>query len=151
MNGGEESIWVTLTAGDTWIDMTGDIEAATSTIAKARPTGLLFVPFPEFNASALLVGTVSGVYVTWTDPVHQGLWARVGQCQDLPLVLTKGLQYNPYDDTIVAATLGRGVYTLHNARSHLANIRHQQDQANCGLTPPRQWDPLPYWPPQKSC
>ena len=80
-----------------------------------------------------------------------GLWTRVGQCQDLPLVFTKGLQYNPYSDTLIAATMGRGVFTLHNARPHLASIRHQQDQANCGLPPPRQWDSLPYWPPQKPC
>ena len=32
-----------------------------------------------------------------------------------PLVLVAGLSYQPADDTLVAATMGRGIYAVHGA------------------------------------
>ena len=65
-------------------------------------------------APALLVGTVSGVFISWTDGL--GKWSRLGSCADLPLVKVAGLTHEHYSDTLVAATMGRGVYALRGAR-----------------------------------
>ena len=43
-----------------------------------------------------------------------------------PRVLNYGLSYEPYSDTLVAATYGRGVYALPHAREVL--YRHHQQR-----------------------
>lgn len=92
---------------------------------------MLLVDFPELKASALLVGTVTGVFLSWTDEAHLGKWSRLGSCSDLPLVLVMGLSYEPYSDTLLAATYGRGVYILEDAKRILAKARAQQEAASC--------------------
>jgi hypothetical protein len=75
--------------------------------------------------TALLVGTVSGVYVTFVEKAlaaGAASWARVGTCDEFPLVLTLGLSYEPTSDTLVAATMGRGVYAKHGISQVLADI-----------------------------
>jgi hypothetical protein len=61
----------------------------------ARPSGLLLVPLGGSgsgdNATALLVGTVSGVYISWLEPARRAQWTRLGSCADLPLVMTMGI------------------------------------------------------------
>ena len=37
---------------------------------------------------------------------------RLSGCPQLPLVLVGGLSYEPVSDTVVVATMGRGVYIL---------------------------------------
>jgi hypothetical protein len=137
---GEESVWITQDAGKSWIDVTGNLVAATSTIGKARPSGLLLIDFPELNSSALLVGTVSGVYLTWTDSLTRGLWSRLGSCAELPLVMVPALSYEHYSDTLVAGTMGRGVFTLHSAKKALLRARMQQESGNCDVKSPP-WQP----------
>ena len=44
-----------------------------------------------------------------------GAWKRLGGCADLPLVLVGGLSYEPTSDTVVAGTMGRGVYKMTKA------------------------------------
>ena len=76
---------------------------------------------------SLLAGTVSGVYATAIEtkglaaaaargggPVP-ATWQRLGGCDDLPLVLVGGLSYEAETGTVVAATMGRGVYILPKA------------------------------------
>jgi hypothetical protein len=134
-NDGVESVWVTADAGATWRNVTGNLRAATATVGQMRPSGLLLVDFPELNASALLVSTVSGVFLSWTDASRQGQWSRFGLCNDLPLVLAKGLSYEPYSDTLLVATMGRGVYTMANAKAALGQSRLQQQKGSCSSMP----------------
>jgi hypothetical protein len=111
---GADAIWLTRDAGDTWTDVTGDLTAATATVGRARPSGMAIV------GDALLVGTVSGVYVSW--PAKSPKWARLGLCEDLPLVLVMSLSHEPTSDTLVAATFGRGIYVLPNATQVLTRL-----------------------------
>jgi hypothetical protein len=48
---------------------------------------------------------------------------RFGGCDEFPIVLNAGLSYEPYSDTLVAATFGRGIYRLDNAKEALLNVR----------------------------
>ena len=79
--------------------------------------------------AALLVGTVSGVYITPTDPRRLGQWTRLGTLADLPLVLTMGLSHEPHSDTLVAATFGRGVYVMRGATAVL--VAHRLSSVLC--------------------
>lgn len=128
-NLGDESIWLTRDAGASWHNCTGDLIKATGTTAKARPSALLIMDLggEAFDGrsggahatTVLLVGTVSGVYLSWVDDARLGQWSRLGTCAELPLVLTLGLSYEPRSDTLVAATFGRGVYVMHGATKAL--------------------------------
>lgn len=91
--------------------------AATQTTAKARPNALLVVAFGA--KTAILVGTVNGVYVTWDDAQLLGTWTRFGSCSQLPVVLTLGLSYEQDSDTLLAATMGRGIYAIHGLKRAL--------------------------------
>ena len=89
--------------------------------------------------SALLVGTVAGVFASWLLPARgdthdddamtafsprASSWVRVGSCAQLPLVLAAGLSYQAPSDTVTVATMGRGVYILPNAsQAVLAALR----------------------------
>jgi len=152
LNRGEEEIWLTTDGAQSWIDITGNLNPATQTVARMRPSGLLFMDYPNMNTSAILVGTVSGVYVSWTDSAMQAVWSRLGLLSDLPLVMVYHLSYEPYSDTLVCATFGRGVYLLENARGLILKARQQQIESNCGVSgtfnPP---SAAPYFPPQESC
>eukprot|EP00465_Bigelowiella_longifila_P005615 CAMPEP_0185260340 /NCGR_PEP_ID=MMETSP1359-20130426/8946_1 /TAXON_ID=552665 /ORGANISM="Bigelowiella longifila, Strain CCMP242" /LENGTH=148 /DNA_ID=CAMNT_0027846559 /DNA_START=446 /DNA_END=892 /DNA_ORIENTATION=+ len=124
-------------AGDSWKNATGNILDG---VERARPSGLLIIDFVNSHAafanehaqnrssgsnqdsvSALLVGTTSGAYVSWTDKL--GLWTRIGSCDQLPLIMVKGLSYEHFSDTLVAATMGRGVYVVRKAKAVLLKMR----------------------------
>ena len=104
----------------------GDLTNASGTIARVRPNGVLIMEFEEYNFDCVLVGTVNGVFVTFTDNASIGKWTRLGSLRDFPRVLNYGLSYEPYSDTLVAATYGRGVYALHRARELLYRHHHQR-------------------------
>mmetsp|Transcript_10726 Transcript_10726/g.20357 ORF Transcript_10726/g.20357 Transcript_10726/m.20357 type:complete len:839 (+) Transcript_10726:24-2540(+) len=131
-----EGIWFSRQNGEqgTFVDISGNLKEVSGALAFLRPSGLLFVDFEAKGngnkTAALLVGTVSGVFMTWIDKALEHVaagtaveWDRVGDSQQFPLVLTKGLSYEHYSDTLVAATMGRGIYTLHNAKAHLLDSR----------------------------
>ena len=138
-NRGSESVWLSRDAGQTWLNATGNLRAATQTVGQPRPSTLALIDLQIEDeregtaATALLVGTVSGVYLSWTDPARLGKWARLGSCADLPLVLTLGLSHEPHSDTLVAATFGRGVYVMRGATAALRRARAMQDRAACDI------------------
>lgn len=143
-----EGVWLSRDAGATWTNIFGDLPAAAATVGQTRPAGLAFVDFPELRASALIVGTASGPFVSWTD--HPGRWARLGRCTDLPIVMVANFQHEPYSDVLVAATYGRGVYVLKGAKRALADARAQQEKGNCSAA--ADFSPASsarYFPPQK--
>ena len=83
---------------------------------------MLLLPLDKAGTkTALLVGTATGVFVTSAEKGSAAAsWQRLGACSDLPLVLVAGLSHEPLDDTLVAATMGRGVYIVHKATDVLA-------------------------------
>jgi hypothetical protein len=48
---------------------------------------------------------------------------RLGTCAQFPLVLNAHLSYEHYSDTLVAATMGRGIYTLKHAKRAILAAR----------------------------
>ena len=123
-NNGKEAVHLSMNGGKTFVDVTGDLSTSTGVCSKRakcgkwRPSALLLLPGVS-GATVLLVGTVSGVYATAIKPGRDAAapiqWSRLGGCKDLPLVLIGGLSYEPTSDTVVVATMGRGVYTLSKA------------------------------------
>ena len=101
-----------------------EASGAAKTAAAATTTTTTTTSTATSNTIAVVVGTVAGVYVTFVDGSSgesaTGSWSRLGGCDDsLPLVYTMNLSYEQSRDTIVAATMGRGIYTLPNATSLL--------------------------------
>lgn len=117
-NYGTERIWLSKDGGASFTEITYNIKKATGTIGQVRPSALLLVPVAK-GATAVLVGTTSGVFVSFTDG---DTWTRFGDCSKLPLVLVLGLSYQKASDTVVAATFGRGVYVVHQAKELLESI-----------------------------
>lgn len=120
-NLGQEQVFVTADGGQTWINATGNMREASGVTGKVRPGGLLVVDLEANSDIALLVSTTNGVLVSslggWVKGT--GAWTRLGTCTDFPIVLNAGLSYEHYSDTLVAATMGRGVYTLHSTKAEL--------------------------------
>jgi len=119
-NTGPEGVWLTMDGGKTFGEITGNLQAATgvcegrSECGKWRPSALLVLPSAKFKGTpVVLVGTVSGVYAAVASKKSAIVWSRLGGCTQLPMVLVAGLSYEPSSDTVVAATMGRGVYALH--------------------------------------
>eukprot|EP00457_Paulinella_chromatophora_P000932 gb/GEZN01000934.1/.p1 GENE.gb/GEZN01000934.1/~~gb/GEZN01000934.1/.p1 ORF type:complete len:1047 (+),score=67.81 gb/GEZN01000934.1/:26-3142(+) len=133
-----EHIFLTTDMGDRWTEVTGDLHQRVASVAMARPSGLCLVEFvgimgEDPKLHALLVGTVNGAYISWTD--NPGKWTRVATFRELPRVLVYSISYEPYSDTLLAATLGRGVYRLANAKQALWKSRSQQLNNDCGAPP----------------
>jgi len=152
MNNGAETVWLSNDGANTWTDITGNLYVATGTIARIRPSGILIIEFQTQGYNAVLVGTVHGVFISWTDSPSIGIWSRIGLFSDMPLVMVLGLSYNPYSDTLVAATMGRGVYILQNAKTSLLMQRSQQQLGTCNVQGP--FSPTSsaiYFPAQQSC
>ena len=122
-NTGIEGVWLTQDGGKTFADITGDLANATGVCAnrkqcgKWRPSAVLVLPVPQ--ATVVLVGTVSGVFGAALKQGQPITWTRVGGCSDLPLVLVGGLSYETTSDTVVAGTMGRGVFILPKAAEKL--------------------------------
>lgn len=121
-NEGPEAVWLSHDAGATWTDVTANLRQATKVVGAIRPSALLLLPLDKAGTkTALLVGTATGVFVTSAEKGSAAAsWQRLGACSDLPLVLVAGLSHEPLDDTLVAATMGRGVYIVHKATDVLA-------------------------------
>jgi hypothetical protein len=83
---------------------------------KWRPSALVLLPLGDAG-TALLAGTVAGVFAAHVGKGGPAAasWVRLGDCSQLPLVLVAGLSHERTSDTVTAATMGRGVYTLPNA------------------------------------
>jgi hypothetical protein len=119
-NQGTEHIYLTRDSGATWVDVMGDLAAATgSMVGKARPTGLAFI-----GADALAVGTVNGVFVTTLNATTaagaQQHWRRLGSRAQFPMVKVQQTTYLPDSDLVFVGTLGRGVYVLRNAAAAIS-------------------------------
>lgn len=131
-NASPESVHITFNAGKTWSDVTANLPEVTGVCAnrahcgKWRPSALLLLPLAKKGSTALLVGTVAGVFATLIleGSPSAAQWVRLGGCTQLPLVLVGGLSYEPTSDTIVVATMGRGVYILPKASQEVLAALH---------------------------
>lgn len=133
LNNGQEFVWLSTNGGRTWSEITGNLYSATGTISKIRPLAITIIEFSDLGFNAILVGTLNGVYLSWTDSKMIGLWSRLGT-NDFPLVVVSGITYEWYSDTLAIASFGRGIYTLPSAKSILLTNRAQQIAGNCQAT-----------------
>ena len=118
-NNGSEQIFMTNNGGKTWIEVTGNLRAATGVQGKVRPAGVLIIDLMENNRTAVLVGTTVGVFVTYYPCNHNTKWTRFGSLDEFPIVLTAALSYEHISDKIIAATFGRGIYAVGNVKESL--------------------------------
>jgi len=119
-NVANEGIYLTKDGGASFISITGNLLAIMNGPSSIRPSGVLIVDLEQGVTDplrALLVSTATGVFVSYTDDI--GSWKRLGSCREFPLVVNSGLSYEPYSDTILAASFGRGVFKLSKATEAL--------------------------------
>jgi hypothetical protein len=89
------------------------------TIGSRLPTTLDTIEYADFGGiSVLLAGGWGGVYRrTDINPANNGTsWAEVGR---LPNARVQSVLYDPTDDVLLAATLGRGVWSIEYASTIL--------------------------------
>lgn len=125
-NRGKESVWLSRDGGRGWLDVGGGLRSATAVVGQWRPNALLLLPIPRKQTTALLVGTATGVFVTFlpqpTSAARTTKWVRLGSCDQLPLVMVAGLSHEPKDDTLIAATMGRGAYVVRGAIAEMESM-----------------------------
>jgi hypothetical protein len=92
--------------GQSWVDMTHP----GSLLGRAQQAGgITYIQNEAIGADAVVVGTSSGILVL----PRGGDWRLLAT--GIPALLTLQLVYEPPDDTLVVATLGRGIWYLRNA------------------------------------
>lgn len=132
-NNGDENIFYSSDCGKNWIDVTGNLRQVSGVVGKIRPGGMVFVDLVENKDRALLVSAANGVYVSFLGAVGDGArtatWSRFGNLEEFPIVLNADLSYEHYSDSLVAATFGRGIYIVHDAKEALLKVR-----ANLGIS-----------------
>ncbi len=95
--GGAGRVWETTTAGNDWTDITGDLEDGFRSKA--------LIADWRFDPPHLYLGTGAGVFSSRDNGTT---WIKDGL--DLPNVNIGDLAINRLDDTLVAATYGRGAW-----------------------------------------
>ena len=149
-NAGLEQVFLTHDGGLTWQNVTEGLREATGVVGKVRAGGLLLVDLLANQQHALLASTSNGVMVTYVGTANTSAtatrnksvsaaaaassgWTRFGTCAEFPIVLNAALSYEHYSDTLVAATFGRGVYRLKNAKQSLLNVQQCTNPAAVDL------------------
>ncbi|HEX5081357.1 MAG TPA: RTX toxin, partial [Blastocatellia bacterium] len=103
-------VFRTTNAGASWTDITGNLSAFGAGVFNTTA----FVPGPAAGANdMLLVGTNAGVYVSFSSSGFT-TWNKLGA--GLPNAPVADMDYDVTDDALVAATLGRGAWTITNLR-----------------------------------
>ncbi|CAB9520251.1 expressed unknown protein [Seminavis robusta] len=144
-NLGEEAVFFTTDAGKSWKNVTGNLREASGVVGKVRPGGILLVDLDRHYA--LMVGSSNGIMVTFVkaslrdmddpdtttsndvvDPSPPPTWVRLGTYEEFPIVLTANVEYEPTTDRLVAATYGRGIYVLKDAKAKLLDAQRQMDE-----------------------
>ena len=147
-NMGNEDIYLTTDAGQNWQNVTGNLRAVSGVSGKVRPGGMLLVEVPLSKDGnnkvilALLVGTSNGMLVTFISPNRKShtatqtmqKWVRFGTCGEFPIVLTADIDYEATSDRLVAATYGRGIFILRNAKEKLLHVLNRMESASIDVS-----------------
>ncbi len=92
-------VWATSNAGGSWTNITGNLPGGTNDLWS-------IVHIPANPNSVIVVGGANGVFRT----SDQQNWNQLGSGMSNAIVYD--LEYDAFDDTLVAGTLGRGVWKL---------------------------------------
>jgi hypothetical protein len=93
-------VFSTINTGGSWTNITGNLPSGT--------TDLRTIVFVPGSPNAIVVGGVNGVFRMATDNV--GVWNQFGTGMTNAPVFD--MDYDSADDTLVASTMGRGVWKL---------------------------------------
>ncbi len=98
-----ERVFQTTDAGDSWSEVTGNL----------ADRGMRAVELIGGAVAKVVVGGLGGVFATSLD--RPGIWGALGE--SLPQAPVFDLDFDPEDDVLVAATLGRSAWLLEDASS----------------------------------
>lgn len=99
-NYGVESVWQTFNAGGNWINISGNLPDMPIRWALYHPT----------NKKQIMLATETGVWITENAQATSVAWTP--ESGALPNVRVDMLSVRPSDNFVVAATHGRGMYTV---------------------------------------
>jgi photosystem II stability/assembly factor-like uncharacterized protein len=107
-------VWKTTDAGSSFDPIPGTLSTYTTKLRTIE----LYTPTAAAGDDILLVGGVGGVY-RWLDSGAGAgpVWTEFGR--GLPNAIAVDLHYDPADDLLSVATIGRGVWSIANASSEL--------------------------------
>jgi hypothetical protein len=109
-------VWQTLDFGTTWTDVTGMLYNNSGAHEMPYSWGSVVIPTSTYNA--LAVGTSLGIYIAFDTQMGSNTrWYKLGL--SMPNVLTSSLVYDSTRDLLVAATTGRGWWTLSQVSAQL--------------------------------
>ena len=117
----ENAVYRTTDQGATWTNITGDL--VTGKLGSKSLQTIEYISGDNAGGTqdGLLVGGLGGVY-SITSPATAtatGTWTKFGT--SLPNVVVHELNYDAKDNVLVAATMGRGAWTVQNAKSEFGN------------------------------
>ncbi len=101
----------TTDAGSAWTDVTGNLMS----LAGGFLQSMTFVPGVS---DMLVVGGALGVFAAQTSSLST--WVEVGN--NLPNAIVFDLDYDAADDVLLAGTLGRGAWLMHEASTAIGNL-----------------------------
>jgi hypothetical protein len=102
-------VWVSFNKGGSFTNITRNL----GTLSPQIDTLVLVSPTPDGANDMLVAGGLGGVFALRNPATSStALWAPLGI--NLPHVLVQDLHYDQGSDLLVAGTLGRGAWTLHN-------------------------------------
>jgi hypothetical protein len=99
----DQSVFYTSNTGGSWTNVTGNLGSST--------TDLRTIAFIPGSQSVVAVGGQNGVFQT--SATSPGTWAQFST--GLSNAIVMDLDYDALDDTLVAGTMGRGVWSLSSA------------------------------------
>ncbi|RCS42140.1 hypothetical protein DTL42_20125 [Bremerella cremea] len=106
-------------AGTSWQDITGDLlNYASSLWSVSYVAGSVM--------DALVVGTNAGVFMSYVDSL--GTWTELST--GMPNAIVDDMEYDIATDSLVAGTLGRGVWMLPNASAVIQGIDENDNNNN---------------------
>jgi photosystem II stability/assembly factor-like uncharacterized protein len=128
-----DSVFFTTNAGTSWTDITGNLTTFNS-------ANLWSIAFSTSNADgSVIVGGDTGVFIA-PGPAFNN-WSRLGT--NLPSAPVYDLEYDPADEILVAATMGRGAWSINLAERDPVDVMLVLDTSgsmaarSCGTCSPK--------------
>jgi hypothetical protein len=113
----DNHVWATSSGGRSWRNITGNLMRLTPslTVANGAPslrTAAIIARGPGPGRQTVIVGGFGGVYALRNPgpSTSRPSWVKLGE--GLPNVIVTDLRYDATDDIVIAATLGRGAWSL---------------------------------------
>lgn len=128
-------VWLTSDFANSWSDITGNLYAVSGSRTSVGALSALVIVLAD-GTPVYLVGTLKGVFASF--PSAPSVWTRLGSFDEMPVVPVMQLRYYQQPrDLLLAATLGRAVWSIQEVTILLYELRIQACPRSRPLTPPR--------------